>query len=552
MTRGPATRFLRVVAALSVVVLAGVALGGCKSQHHRPPCPAGALCLAYGNGAEPTTLDPSHIDGVWETTIVSQLLVGLTDRAADGRVQPALATSWETSPDGLTWTFHLRDARWSDGEPVTADDFVYAMHRELDPKTASASAFLLYAIVRNAKPVNAGKLPLSAAGIEAPDPHTLVLHLEHPWPNLPDYLTGRTFWPQPRHVVERWGDKWTRPEHYVTDGPYTLVAWRLGDAVVLRKNPKYWDQTRVCYDEIDFNPTTDATTNERSEKAGDLDVSTTVQSNRVEFLRRSAMARYLRLAPQYGVTYLSFNLRDPLLKDVRVRQALSMAIDRDFITHKLLRAGQRPAYSFVPDGMAGYVPVETFWADWSLAWRQAEARRLLAAAGYGPAHPLKLTIKHRNSADPTLFLPAVQADWKAIGVQAELRQEDVQVAYQDYENGDFQVGDAGWLSPDPYYYLDLDRSDTGGNNFGGYANPAFDHELDQALAAADTPTRAAHLRAAEAMLLADAPVAPLYFIASRNLVSPVIDGWIDNPNDAHPARQLCRLPQRGGSGSAPS
>jgi len=268
-----------------------------------------------------------------------------------------------------------------------------------------------------------------------------------------------------------------------------------------------------------------------------------VQSNRVQFLRRSAIARYLRLAPQFGVTYLSFNLHEPSLRDVRVRQALSMAVDRDFITRKLLRAGQHPAYSFVPGGMPGYIPIRTYWSDWSLERRQAEARRLLAAAGYGPAHPLKLTIKHRNSPDPTLFLPAVQSDWKAIGVQAQLRQEDVQVAYQDYENHDFQVGDAGWVSDDPYYYLDLDRSDTGGANFGGYSNPAFDHELDAALAAADMPTRAGHLQRAEAILLRDAPIAPIYFIASRNLVSPLVAGWVDNPIDAHPAHALCRLPQ---------
>jgi oligopeptide transport system substrate-binding protein len=541
---GLATRAL-----LIAVALAGLA--ACTS-HHRPPCPTGALCLAYGNGAEPTTLDPAHIDGTWEFSIVGQMIVGLTDRDAAGRPIPALAKSWETSPDGLTWTFHLRDAKWSDGEPVTAGDFVYGMRRMADPKTASASAFLLFAIIKNAEAVSGGKLPLTALGIEAPDPHTLVMHLAHPWPNLTEYTTGRTFWPAPQHVVERWGDAWTQPQHYVSDGPYSLVSWRLGDAVILRRNPLYWDADKTCFTEIDFSPTSDAITNERSERAGDLDVSTTVQSNRVAFLRASAIASFLRIAPEYGTTYLSFNLRDPSLTDPRVRQALSMAIDRDFITHKLLRGGQRPAYSFVPDGMPGYTPVRTYWADWSLDQRQAEARRLLAAAGYRLGHPLHLVIKHRNSADPTLFLPSVQADWKSVGVQAELRQEDVQVAYQDYENHDFQVGDAGWVSNDPYYYLDLDRSDTGANNFGGYANPAFDRELDAALGSADMPTRASHLRAAEAMLLTDAPVAPLYFISSRNLVNPQVTAWENNPIDTHPARLLCRLPQGREVGAAAS
>jgi len=529
--------------------LAALALAACQS-HHRPACPPGALCLLYGNGAEPTSLDPAHIDGVWENTIVSQLIVGLTDRDNLGRPIPGMATSWDTSADGLTWTFHLRDAQWSDGAPVTAGDFVYGIRRVMDPKTASFSSFIAFPFLKNAEAVNAGKLPLSALGVEAPDPHTLVIRLSHPWPLLPYYTSGRVFWPVPQHVVQRLGDAWSRPGNYVGNGPYSLVSWKLGDSVVIRKNPRYWAASNTCFGEIDFDPTTDAITNERSVRAGDLDVATTVQSNRVTFLRTSGMASYLRLAPENGVTYLAFNLKDPALADVRVRQALSMSIDRDFITDKLLRGGQRPAYSFVPDDMPGYTPVQTYWAGWSLDRRQAEARRLLTQAGYGPAHPLRFTVKQRNSADPLLFMAAIQSDWKAIGVDAKLQQEDVQVAYQDYENHDFQVADAGWLSEDPIVYLDLARSDTGGQNYGQYDNPAYDGALDQALDSADLPTRAAHLQAAEAMLLRDAPVTPLFFISSRNLVSPQITGWFDNRVDTHGGQWLCRLPRSAPGGAA--
>jgi oligopeptide transport system substrate-binding protein len=520
-----------------------LALGACAPQTHRPPCPPHDRCLVYGNGAEPLSLDPAHIDGVWEVTIVDQLIVGLTDRDAAGDPVPGMATSWDVSPDGLTWTFHLRDAKWSDGTPVTADDFVYGIRRVLDPKTASYSAFILLPFLKNAEAVNSGHAPLSAAGVEAPDPHTVVVHLSHPWPLLPQYASGRVMWPVPRHVVERWGDAWTKPGHYVGNGPYSLVSWRLGDAVVLRRNPLYFGAREVCYDEIEFTPSSDPISNERSERAGDLDVSTTVQSNRLGYLRQSGMGSYLRVAPEFGVTYLAFNLQDPALSDVRVRQALSMAIDRDFIAAKLLRAGQTPAYSLVPAGMAGYVAgPQVYWAGWSFARRQAEARRLLAAAGFGPSHPLKFVVKHRNSSDPSLFLLAVQADWQAIGVQAQLQPNDVQVAYQEYEIHDFQVGDAGWLSEDPIVYLDLARSDTGGQNYGDYRNPAYDHELDLALDAVDPAVRTQHMQRAEAILLADAPLAPLYFVASRNLVNPQVVGWINNPIDTHVARSLCRTP----------
>lgn len=533
-------------ALIAAAALALAALGGCQHRSHRPPCPPGALCLADGNGAEPTSLDPVHIDGVWENNIVSQMIVGLTGLDDDGKSIPGVATSWEQSPDGLSWTFHLRhDAQWSDGSPVTADDFVYGVQRVLDPKTASYSAFILFPFLKNAEAVNAGKLPLSAAGVEAPDPYTVVIRLSHPWPLLPLYASSRALWPEPRRAIERWGDNWTKPAHYLADGPYTLVAWRLGDAVVLKKNPRYWGADKVCFDEVDYTPSTDAVSNERSVQAGDLDVSTTVQSNHVTLLRRSALRDYLRVAPQFGVTYLSFNTRDPSLKDVRVRQALSMAIDRDFITRKLLRAGQAPAYGLVPPGIPDYpVGARAYWADWPLARRQAEARRLLAAAGYGPGRPLKLLIKHRNSADPTLFLPSIQSDWKQIGVEAQLQENDVQVAYMEYELHDYQVGDAGWLAADGIGYLDIFRSDTGGNNFGQYANPAYDAELDAALDSVDPAARQGHMRKAEQILLADMPFAPIYFISSRNLVTPRLTGWMNNPTDTHPSQWLCKLPAR--------
>ncbi|HLY80057.1 MAG TPA: peptide ABC transporter substrate-binding protein [Caulobacteraceae bacterium] len=519
-----------------------VAVGSCKRESHRAVCPPGALCLLYGNGAEPATLDPAKIDGVWENVIVGQMIVGLTQFGPDGKVMPAIAKSWETSADGLTWTFHLRDANWSDGVPVTADDFVFGIRRVVDPKTASYSAFLDFPI-KNAQLVNAHKLPLTALGVAAPDPHTLVIRLEHPWLLLPLYTGVRSMWPEPRHVIEKWGDAWTHPGHYVGDGPYTLAAWRLGDQVLIQRNPRFWGDAKGCFSEISFYPSPDAISTERRVRDGELDLTTTVQSNRLAYLRRTGMRDYLHVAPLGAVTYLTFNLHDPALRDVRVRQALSMAIDRDFIAKKLLRGGQTPAYGFVPPGLPIYGGgAKAYWADWSFARRQAEARRLLTAAGYGPDNPLHLMIKHRNSPDPLLFMPAVQSDWKQVGVVAELQQNDVQVAYQEYEVHDFQVGDAGWQSPDPIDYLDLSRANVGGQNYGFYNNPAYDRELDAAVYAVDPAQTALHARRAEQILLDDMPIAPIYFPASHNLVNPDVTGWMDNPGDNHGAHWLCRAP----------
>ncbi len=528
---------------LAALAAALGALGACQRESHRAVCPPGSLCLLYGNGAEPATLDPAKIDGVWEGVIVSQLIVGLTQLSPEGEVTPAIATSWETSSDGLTWTFHLRDAYWSDGAPLTADDFVFGIRRVVDPKTASFSAFLDFPI-KNAQPVNAGKMPLAALGVEAPDPHTLVIRLEHPWLLLPQYAAGRSLWPEPRHVIEKWGDAWSKPGHFVGDGPYSLVAWRLGDQVLIRRNPRFWGAEKACFNNVSFYPSPDAVSTERRVRDGELDLTTTVQSNRLAYLRRTGMKAYLHVAPLGAVTYLTFNLHDPALRDVRVRQALSMAIDREFIARKLLRGGQTPAYSFVPPGLPIYGGgATTYWSGWSFDRRQAEARRLLAIAGYGPNHPLRLTIKHRNSPDPLLFMPAIQSDWKQIGVFAELQQNDVQVAYQEYELHDFQVGDAGWQSSDAIDYLDLSRSDIGGQNYGFYNNPNFDAELNAAVHAVDPAETAAHARRAEQILLDDAPIAPIYFPASHNLVNPDVTGWVDNPGDVHGAHWLCRGPQ---------
>jgi oligopeptide transport system substrate-binding protein len=474
--------------------------------------------------------------------IVSQLIVGLTQLSPDGKIVPAIATTWETSSDGLTWTFHLRpDAVWSDGVPVTADDFVFGIRRVMDPKTASYSAFLNFPI-RNALAVNKGDLPLTALGVEAPDPRTLVIHLEHPWLRLPLYASGRTLWPEPRHAIEKWGDAWTQPGRYVGDGPYSLVTWKLGDQVQIVRNPRFWDAGDVCFNRVSFFPSSDAISTERRVRDGELDLTTTVQSNRMAYLRRSGMGTYLHVAPLGAVTYLAFNLKDPALKDVRVRQALSMAIDREFIAHKLLRGGQIPAYGFIPPGIGADDGEKTYWSGWTFERRQAEARRLLAEAGFGPDHPLRITIKHRNSPDPMLFMPAVQSDWKQIGVLTELQQNDVQVAYQEYEIHDFQVGDAGWQGTDPISFFDLAKSNVGGQNYGDYNSPAYDAAARAAEFALQPTDEAVHAHQAERILLDDAPVAPIYFPASRNLVHPLITGWIDNPGDAHGTHWLCRGP----------
>ena len=526
-----------------LLVACALVLAGCEEKTAlRPPCPKGQLCMEFGNSTELGSLDPHKVNSTWEFEVVQNLLVGLVDMDPAGQPAPGMATHWETSKDGLTWTFHLRDANWSDGVPVTADDFVFALQRLFDPKIASEQASQYYAI-KNSRAVNGGKAPPSALGVHALDPHTVEIKLEHPWLALLDYADSVPMSPVPKHMVERWGDAWVKPGRFVGNGPYLPVSWVLGDRLVVQKNPRYFDANNICLDRITYYPTTDAVSAERRVKRGELDLNNYIQGNRVSFLRQPGqMPAYVRSHPYIGLYYLAYNVKSvPALRDVRVRQALGMAIDREFITNKLIRGGQTPAYHFVPPGMVDYSggPL-TYWAKWPLERRQSEARRLLAQAGYGPGHPLKLEIKHRNSADPMLMMPAIQADWRSIGVDVSLTANEVQIAYSSYNAGDFEVADAGWVGgADAMGFLYINRSDIGTQNYGSYKNLRYDQLLTAADNESDDAKRQALLRQAEQILLDDAPVTPIYFTSWNNLVSPNVTGWVDNVIDTHKARFLC-------------
>jgi len=549
-------KFLRAGLAL---FCGAAALAGCAKHDTRvarPACPAGKVCIEYGNSIDPTTLDPQLMTLVNEATIARATFEGLYQDDAQGKAALGLATSVETSADGLTWTFHLRPAKWSDGEPLTAHDFVFAYRRMLQPATGSAYAYLLY-ILKNGQAINTAHNapPPETLGAEAPDDRTLVLRLEHAAPYLPQLLKHQAFYPVPEHVIRKWGDAWTRPGNIVGDGPFKVTAARLGDYVRVEKNPYYYEADKVCADRIDFLPLNDAVSAERRVKRGEIDVNDTVQSGRIPFLKQPGqMPRFVHTHTYLSTSYVIFNTHVPALANRDVRHALSMTIDRDFITAKLMRAGQVPAYSFVPPGMSGYVPDDQrpkpYWYPLSFAQRQAEARRLLAKAGYGPGHPLKLEMKAANSTDTVLIAQAMQADWATVGVQVKFRQEEGQISFQDFNVRDFQLGLVSWILDydDPLTFLALMRSDTGAQNYGDYRSPAYDALLDQADHEADGARRAQLLARAEKLIVDDADIATVYYGVNRNLVNPQVTGWTDNFGDIHPAKYLC-MPPSGGAAS---
>jgi oligopeptide transport system substrate-binding protein len=538
-------RFLLFLAAFLSL---GLSLTACGPQRvHRQPCPAGQLCLEYGNGGDPQSLDPQIATTVGEAAILRELFDGMFTDGPDGSPLPGVAQSWETSADGLVWTFHLRPEKWSDGQPVTANDFVYAYRRMLTPSTGSSYAYLLY-LLKNGQAVNEGKLPPEAIGAKAIDDETLQLTLEHPASYLPQLLKHQAYFPIPAHLLIARGDAWKTPGVMVSNGAYTLTSWRLGDYVRITKNPLYRDAAHVCFDRVDFFPTIDAVSAERRVLAGELDVNSAIQSNRVRMLRKNPKsAPYVRSHPFLNSVYLALNITDvPALRDVRVRQAISMAIDRDFITAKVLGAGQVPTTSFVPLGIADYLPRNAphpgaYWAAWPLDRRQAEARRLLSAAGYTPDHPLNLEIKTSDNGNSSA-VQSIQSDLRSVGVDIHLRLEDGAVVFQSLNLRDFQMGVAGWVADydDPMTYLALLKSDTGQQNYGDYDNPAYDALLVKSDNEPDPVKRTADLAQAEQLAMDDANMVPLYNGVNLSMVSPHLTGWVDNDADIHPIRYLCR------------
>lgn len=503
-----------------------------------------ARTLHIGNSAEPLSLDPHQASGTWENRIIGDMLIGLTTEDAQGRPIPGMATEWTTSADGLVWTFKLRDAKWSDGVPVTANDFVYAWQRIMTVKPPAKYASLLYP-VKNAEKIYTGQITdVNQLGVKAIDDKTLVVTLEHPAPYLPGLLTHYTSFPVPKHVVEKLGNDWIKAENFVGNGPFKLQQWKPNDFVHVVRNTNYWDNANVCLNQIYYYPTTDDTVAERRVRTGSLDINTNFSGSRLDEINKT-MPGYARVHAFTGLTYYIINMRNPIFQDARVREALSLAMDREFITREILKAGQQPAYSLVPPGIAQYETGKSNlgFQSKTMAERLARAKMLLEQAGYGPNKPLKFTYSFRSSGDNVRVAPVVQQQWAQIApwVDVEVLGAETQIHYEKLRNGDFQVGDAGWVSDfnDAKNFVYLFQTNTDQLNYGKFSNAEFDRLMEQADVEKDANKRALMMKEAEAIVLREHGFIPMWFLTNRNLVSPRVTGWVDNANDTHRARYLC-------------
>ncbi len=488
-----------------------------------------------------TTVDPHKVGFPGETVIVSDLFVGLTTLDAKARAVAGCAESWTTSADGLTWTFRLRAGlKWSDGKPLDATDFEYSLRRAVAPQTAFPYAGRLFAI-RNARAISQGKASLETLGVAAVDARTVRVTLDHPAPYLPEVLASFAM-PVPRKIIEQYGAEWIRPGRFVTNGPFTLAEWRPNAFVKLARNPQFYDAANVRLEEVFHYPIPQASTALRRYQAGELDFVISVPPDQVP-RSRELFGGQMRVDPGLGIDVIAFNTRAGPTKDARVRRALSLAVDREVLARNLLGDPRVAAYGYVPPGVNDYPsPARADFAAWNAARRRAEAQRLLAEAGYGPGRPLELRLGYPGNDANRRVAIAIDAMWRAVGVRPQLQAKEQRALTADVVRGDFDAVRSLWLSgfSDPLAFLErLDGSAAGTTmNQSGYRSAAFDAAMLRAMREADLARRAALLREAETIALADQPVAPLYFLVSRRLVSPRIVGWQNNPRGIHVSRWL--------------
>ena len=503
--------------------------------------PAAQQVLHHGNGSEPNTLDPHRVEGVSPNNIVRDLFEGLTGISPSGEVIPAAAAQWTISEDGRIYTFALREnLRWSDGSALTAEDFVAGFQRSINPATGNTFAQMLSAI-DNADAVLKGRAPVTALGVSAPDARTVVIRLAAPTPYLLGLLSHPTAFPVHRPSLEKWGRDFARPGRLVSNGAYVLKNWVVQSQVEIVRNPQYWNNAHTVVERVFYHPSEDINAELKRYAADEFDSTYEIPLVQAKTLR----ARYgkeLHVAPYLGSYYYGFNLSKPPFKgNPKLRQALTMAIDREVIVGKVMNGVALPAYSYVPPGTWNYTPQVPEWAAWPREKKLAAARRLYAEAGYSAAKPLTVELRYNTHDDHKRIALVMAAMWKQwLGVNTRLINEEFKVFLQNRKLHEVtQVFRSAWISDydDATSFLDL-QTTTHGRNDSVYRNPAYDALLQQAATTADTTARRALLEQAERLLLVDLPVLPIYTYVSKHLVKPWVAGWQDNSYDYHYSKDL--------------
>jgi len=517
-----------------MLIAAGALLAACtRSSDSTPGSASGGAAkavLVRGGGPDPDSLDPQKARGFEAQSIVRDLCEGLTTLAKDGGVAPGVATDWNVSGDGLTYTFDLRrDARWSNGDRVVAADFVAGLIRLVDPATGSAYAQYID-VIANASDIVAGRKPPDALGVTARDEATVVITLATPAPYLPSLLSHPSTCPVHRPTLMRNPGSYARPGVMVSDGAFTLTGWVQGAYVLATRNHHYWNDAATRLDAVKYLLIPDENAELARYRSGELQVTFVVPRGQFDWIRQN-LSDQLHVSPQLTTYYYGFNLRRvPFRDSPKVRRALSLVIDREKLANLVLRVGELPAYGWVPPGVDNYASQSFDYRDVPMAARIAEAQRLYREAGYSPQKPLTFELRYNSGEVHTKLALAVASMWKeALGADVRLTQEEFKSLLQDIDRGDVEMFRSSWVGDynDAYTFAQYMKSDFG-VNLPHYSNPRYDALLRSAAQQEDKLARRALLEEAERVMLADHPIIPLYFYVNKHLVKPQVVGWYDN------------------------
>lgn len=532
-----------------ICLLAACLLAACSGGTTRVQEGDATGVLHFGNGTEPQGIDPHSVTGVPESRILDALFEGLVslDPATLDPV-PGVADSWEVSPDGLTYRFHIReDARWSDGVPLTAEDFRWSWWRALQPALGNEYSYMLFP-VKNAEAYLSEEITdFDQVGVRVIEPHLLEVELKAPTPYFLQLLAHYSAFPVPRHAIEKFGsalDKftpWTRPENMVGNGAFRLVKWKLNKYVRVERNPEYWDAAHVRLNAVVFYATENVSTEERMFRSGQLHYTNDTPVDKIP-IYRDEHPEQIRLDLYLGTYYYEFNVTKPGLDDVRVRKALAMAVDRRTLVDNVLKGVNPPAYAIVPPGTLGYQPPKLFDFD------PEAARKLLAEAGYPDGKGLPpLEILYNTHEAHRKIAVAIQQMWKKyLNIDVTMINQEWKVYLATRNQKDYTIARASWIGDyvDPNTFLDMWITD-GGNNRTGWSNRAYDDlVLRQIPAMHSQEERLAGFFKAETMLMEDMPILPIYTYATKHLVSPSVKGMPTNILDQYSFKDIYLEPAR--------
>lgn len=505
--------------------------------------PADAQVVYHrGNTADPETLDPHKTSTVYEAHVLRDLFEGLVVHNGKGEIIPGAAESWITSKDATVHTFKLRtNAKWSNGDQVKASDFVFAWRRIMNPETGAKYAKILFPI-KNAEAANKGKSKPEEIGVKALDATTLEVTLERPTPYFLELLAHQTALPLHEATVAKHGTNFVKSENWVSNGPYVLKEFVPGSHIRTVKNPSFHDAANVKIDAVMFYPTKDTAAAIRRFEAGELQSNDDLPADQVKSLQ-AKFGDQIKLAPYLGTYYLALNTTKPPFNDARLRQALSLGLDREFLAEQIWGNTMVPAYSFVPPGIGNYgEPAYADYKEMTADEREEQAKALLAEMGFGPDKPpLKVEIRFNMTDNNRSTVVAIAEQWKKLGIETTQIHTDAKTHFAHLrDNGDYDVARAGWIGDysDPQNFLFLLESDAVGLNYARWKNLDYDDLMRKAATETDMDERTKTLFAAETIFMRELPYIPVMYYGSKNIVSKKLAGWSTNLKDVHPTRFL--------------